>query len=135
MTSFRESRSPAVPSRSPFRIRDSHLSKMTDNIGTIFLFVRHKIQCAHFAFYIDRWSFTSELDSLWNMKPKAAYNKTDTENDTMFSSSNLLVELLISQAILDSSEFKALSFDNLEALKKVGAKICHHSFDFTHLFI
>ncbi|KAI8373514.1 hypothetical protein EDC96DRAFT_22176 [Choanephora cucurbitarum] len=115
MTSFRESRSPAVPSRSPFRIRDSHLSRMTDNMG--------------------RWSFTSELDSLWNMKPKAVYNQTDTENDTMFSSSNLLVELLISQAILDSSEFKALSFDNLEALKKVGLKICYHPFNFAHFII
>ncbi|KAI8387338.1 hypothetical protein BD560DRAFT_114849 [Blakeslea trispora] len=100
MTSFRESRSPTVPSRSPFRIRDSQLSKMTDSM--------------------DRWSFTSELDSLWNMKPKTAYNKLDAETDTMFSSSKLLTELLISQAIIDSSEFKPLSFDHLEALKKVN---------------
>lgn len=40
-------------------------------------------------------------------------------NINMFSSSHLLTQLLVSQAILDSNEFEILTFENLDKLKKV----------------
>ncbi|KAL7322476.1 hypothetical protein PS15p_211476 [Mucor circinelloides] len=109
--SLRESRSPMVPSRSPFRIRDSQLKKQPNN---------------------DRWSFTMELGNMWNIKPHHdVYDLDSTKNqhhamDTMFSSSHLLTQLLISQAILDSNEFKVLTFDTLDKLKKELSQIQDH---------
>jgi coenzyme F420-reducing hydrogenase delta subunit len=63
---------------------------------------------------------------MWNMKPvleeEVVYHdgfEKKPENKTMFSSSFLLTQLLISQAVLDSNDFKILTFDNLDKLKKV----------------
>lgn len=79
---------------------------------------------------VDRWSFTLELvGNMWNMKPvleqEVVYHndfEKRSENTTMFSSSFLLTQLLISQAVLDSNDFKILTFDNLDKLKKVRKK-------------
>jgi len=79
---------------------------------------------------VDRWSFTMELGNMWNIKPHHdVYDLDSTKNqhhamDTMFSSSHLLTQLLISQAILDSNEFKVLTFDTLDKLKKVIQIYC-----------
>ncbi|KAG2207264.1 hypothetical protein INT46_003183 [Mucor plumbeus] len=100
-----------VPSRSPFRIRDSQLKKQPNN---------------------DRWSFTMELVNMWNIKPHHDLYGIDTNKsqyhhlDTMFSSSHLLTQLLISQAILDSNDFKVLTFDKLDKLKKELLQIQDH---------
>lgn len=78
-----------------------------------------------------------ELVNMWNMKPAVmvdTFNNTTTTTTTkyshsnnkeqqqgnMFSSGNLLTQLLVSQAILDSNEYKTLSFENLEQLKRVS---------------
>ncbi|KAL9549577.1 hypothetical protein MBANPS3_005143 [Mucor bainieri] len=113
-TSLRESRSPMVPSRSPFRIRDSQLKKQPNNVRA------------------DRWSFTMELGNMWNMKPHHDVYVLDSTKhqhppmDTMFSSSHLLTQLLISQAILDSNDYQVLTFDTLDKLKKELLQIQDH---------
>lgn len=61
-----------------------------------------------------------ELGNLWNMKPVENYDKKFNEEKTsMFSSGNLLTQLLVSQALLDSNQFEILSFEKLDNLKKV----------------
>lgn len=61
-----------------------------------------------------------ELVNMWNMKPLETFNeKNKDQNENLFSSGNLLTQLLVSQAILDSNEFKILSFEKLDKLKKV----------------
>lgn len=61
-----------------------------------------------------------ELVNIWNMKPLETFNeKNKDQNENLFSSGNLLTQLLVSQAILDSNEFKILSFEKLDKLKKV----------------
>jgi hypothetical protein len=72
----------------------------------------------------DRYSLAIEVGNMWNMKPKEMHqhqqqNQQQHYNINMFSSSHLLTQLLVSQAILDSNEFKILSFENLDKLKKV----------------
>ncbi|KAI8647878.1 hypothetical protein BD408DRAFT_3039 [Parasitella parasitica] len=116
MSILRDSRSPQVPSRSPFRIRDSQSKKQPDH---------------------DRWSFTVELVNMWNIKPDHGLYSMDSAKkqhqphqqrqqqqqqqhpDTMLSSSHLLTQLLISQAILDSNDYEILTFDTLDKLTKV----------------
>lgn len=66
-----------------------------------------------------------ELGSMWNIKPHHDVYALDSAKhqhhamDTMFSSTHLLTQLLISQAILDSNDFQVLTFDALDKLKKV----------------
>lgn len=109
---YRESQTPSIPHRSPFRIRDSQLAKMQQS-------------------HIDRWSFSSELGNMWNMKPiLETYTKEhqhhNNNNVSMFSSGNLLTQLLVSQAILDSNDFKILSFEKLDSLKKEYSELHEH---------
>lgn len=58
---------------------------------------------------------------MWNMKPiiLETYDTKQNQSD-MFSSGNLLTQLLVSQAILDSNDYKILSFEKLENLKRVS---------------
>ncbi|KAK4520878.1 uncharacterized protein ATC70_006759 [Mucor velutinosus] len=80
----------------------------------------------------DRWSFTMELGNMWNMKPQHDVYALDNARhqhhamDTMFSSSHLLTQLLVSQAILDSNDFQVLTFDTLDKLKKELSQIQDH---------
>ncbi|KAI9260961.1 hypothetical protein EDC94DRAFT_520148 [Helicostylum pulchrum] len=102
MPILRDSRTPSIPHRSPFRIRDSHMAKIQQSSN------------------VDRWSFSMELGNLWNMKPVENYDtKFNDEKTSMFSSGNLLTQLLVSQALLDSNQFEILSFEKLDNLKKV----------------
>ncbi|CAO3679597.1 unnamed protein product [Rhizopus stolonifer] len=81
---------PHVPSRSPFRIRDSHKAI---NIASN-----------------ERWSLGLELDDMWHMKP--------VEHHLPITHDNLFIQLLISQALLDSNDYEILSFEQVESLKK-----------------
>lgn len=82
-----------------------------------------------------------ELVNMWNIKPHHDLYGIDTNKsqyhhlDTMFSSSHLLTQLLISQAILDSNDFKVLTFDKLDKLKKVIQTycVCLHRINFNIL--
>lgn len=70
----------------------------------------------------NRFSLAIEVNNMWNMKPIEVHKGEEQEkhyNINMFSSSHLLTQLLVSQAILDSNEFKIQSFEDLDKLKKV----------------
>ncbi|CEP10817.1 hypothetical protein [Parasitella parasitica] len=86
--------------------------------------------------HVDRWSFTMELVNMWNIKPDhGIYSMDSSKNqhrqrqqqhhhsDNMFSSSHLLTQLLISQAMLDSNDYEILTFDKLDKLKKELSQI------------
>ncbi|KAG0746625.1 hypothetical protein G6F57_004711 [Rhizopus arrhizus] len=96
MTSY-----PLIPSRSPFRIRDSQQTKAQHPINI----VTEDQQ---------RWSFALELDDMWHMKP-VQQNQQPTQPVVQ---DDLFTQLLISQAILDSNDFEILSFEQVESLKK-----------------
>lgn len=66
-----------------------------------------------------------ELVNMWNMKPHEPFNeKKKDQGENLFSSGNLLTQLLVSQAILDSNEFQILPFEKLDKLKKVIQNEC-----------
>ncbi|KAI8094366.1 Up-regulated during septation-domain-containing protein [Thamnidium elegans] len=68
-----------------------------------------------------------ELGNLWNMKPVENYDtKFNDKKTSMFSSGNLLTQLLVSQALLDSNQFKILSFEKLDNLKKEQVELHQH---------
>ncbi|EIE84185.1 hypothetical protein RO3G_08895 [Rhizopus delemar RA 99-880] len=96
MTSY-----PLIPSRSPFRIRDSQQTKTQHPINI----VTEDQQ---------RWSFALELDDMWHMKP-VQQNQQPTQPVVQ---DDLFTQLLISQALLDSNDFEILSFEQVESLKK-----------------
>lgn len=133
MSMYRESQTPSIPHRSPFRIRDSQLAKMQQShsmITKIAFTYSNEITNPHFH-QVDRWSFSSELGNMWNMKPiletcTKENQHHNNNNVSMFSSGNLLTQLLVSQAILDSNDFKILSFEKLDALKKVSTSLASH---------
>ncbi|KAI8878630.1 hypothetical protein K501DRAFT_195372, partial [Backusella circina FSU 941] len=99
MPHSRDIHSPALPSRSPFRIRDSQLAKIHQSKN-------------------ERWSLSEELDTLWTIKAHNYASVTPKEPAKVDLTDHLLTQLLISQAVIDSKDYEILSIDNLERLKK-----------------
>ncbi|KAI9480750.1 MAG: Up-regulated during septation-domain-containing protein [Benjaminiella poitrasii] len=119
MSMLRDSCSPSPPTRSPFRVRDSQLAKMQNSKQA------------------ERWSFTAELNNMWNMKlidnrgsKHHHYGTMPSSSSSKATANQLLTQLLISQAMLDSSDYRTLSFENVDKFKKELIDIHAH---ITHL--
>ncbi|KAF7731960.1 hypothetical protein EC973_007065 [Apophysomyces ossiformis] len=108
---------PALPPRSPFRIRDSRISKGTSSASKS----RHVQQrpCTETPHHSSTPSFrlSSELARLWKIKPDLT-PKEPIQNTNLQTTDELLTQLLISLAVLESREFQVLSFDEVDNLKK-----------------
>jgi hypothetical protein len=62
---------------------------------------------------------THELESIWKLKSSKVTLSQEIQKKS-FSSDDMLMQLLVSHAVVDSRDFKVLSFEEFEALKQVG---------------
>ncbi|KAI8390872.1 Up-regulated during septation-domain-containing protein [Radiomyces spectabilis] len=138
-----DSHSPSVPARSPFRIRDSQASlsrkkSTTDSIASHTS--HHKLSNAgpldsayhsHSTKHApsihtdtiqknETDDLTAELVHLWKVNPPPTLDAgVSTKLPTVTESTDdLLIQLLVSQAMLDAHTFDILSFDEVEKIKK-----------------
>ncbi|ORZ24211.1 Up-regulated during septation-domain-containing protein [Absidia repens] len=66
-----------------------------------------------------RFSLTAEVAKMWRSQSAPSdpsINNSSDKNRMMIESENLLNELLVSRAVLDSRDFKLLSFDDLDKI-------------------
>ncbi|KAI8888830.1 hypothetical protein K501DRAFT_209686 [Backusella circina FSU 941] len=65
---------------------------------------------------------THELESIWKLKSSKATSSQEIQKKA-FSSDDMLMQLLVSHAVVDSRDFKVLSFEEFEELKQNYARL------------
>ncbi|KAI8365497.1 hypothetical protein EDC96DRAFT_443638, partial [Choanephora cucurbitarum] len=120
--SSQASLSPTLPTRSPFRIRDSlqqqqqQIKASHDEPSTIYTSVSSSSSSS--ANTVDD-DLTHELQNIWKLKPIDTAIKQET---IQIDSEDMLMQLLVSHAVIDSKEYPILSFEEYEQLKQVKQK-------------
>ncbi|OBZ89906.1 hypothetical protein A0J61_02031 [Choanephora cucurbitarum] len=124
--------SPTLPTRSPFRIRDSlqqqqqqikasHGNKSNtsslDEPSTIYTSISSSSSSS--ANTVDD-DLTHELQNIWKLKPIDTAIKQET---IQIDSEDMLMQLLVSHAVIDSKEYPILSFEEYEQLKQHHSKL------------
>ncbi|KAI8353213.1 Up-regulated during septation-domain-containing protein [Blakeslea trispora] len=136
--SSQASLSPTLPTRSPFRIRDSlqqqqQQSKLS-HVNLVILGSKSNTSLIEepSSIYTSVSSSSSssantadddltyELQNIWKLKPIDTAIKQET---VQIDSEDMLMQLLVSHAIIDSKEYPILSFDEYEQLKQYQSKL------------
>lgn len=133
--------SPTLPARSPFRIRDSqqqqqhHHPKSHDNILTksssslldeppsIYSSVSSSSSTTSSSANTDD-DLIQELEGMWKLKTNISQKPLlDEPMKVDINSEDMLIQLLISHAVIDAREYKVLTFEEFEALKQHHARL------------
>ncbi|KAG2209756.1 hypothetical protein INT47_001904 [Mucor saturninus] len=117
--------SPTLPARSPFRIRDSQQGKMigshdTKSKSSSTIDTSSSSSSTSSSVTTNDDDLIQELESMWKLK--SVPTKPPTPKHDM-SSEDMLLQLLISHAMIDSREFKVLTFEEFEKLKQHHARL------------
>ncbi|KAI8076215.1 hypothetical protein BDF21DRAFT_342806 [Thamnidium elegans] len=121
-TSSYQALSPTLPARSPFRIRDSQLAMANKTMGShdeppsIYSSVSSSSSTTSSATTDD--DLAQELESMWKLKTNVQSKKEPIKQD--INSEEMLMQLLISHAMIDAREYKVLTFEEFETLKQVS---------------
>ncbi|GAA5799845.1 hypothetical protein HPULCUR_005264 [Helicostylum pulchrum] len=133
-TSSYQALSPTLPARSPFRIRDSQLamanktmgshdvkssSSLSDEPPSIYSSVSSSSSTTSSATTDD--DLAQELESMWKLKTNVHAKKEPMKQD--INSEEMLMQLLISHAMIDAREYKVLTFEEFESLKQHHARL------------
>ncbi|KAG2229198.1 hypothetical protein INT48_003882 [Thamnidium elegans] len=133
-TSSYQALSPTLPARSPFRIRDSQLamanktmgshdvkssSSLLDEPPSIYSSVSSSSSTTSSATTDD--DLAQELESMWKLKTNVQSKKEPIKQD--INSEEMLMQLLISHAMIDAREYKVLTFEEFETLKQHHARL------------
>ncbi|CEP13238.1 hypothetical protein [Parasitella parasitica] len=138
--------SPTLPARSPFRIRDSQQAAVaaattaasfatsrshdTSNKSNSSLDEQPAIyssisSSSSSSVATVEEDISQELETMWKLKPNAQPQPLLHGKDVTLdiSSDDMLMQLLISHAVIDAREYKVLSFEEYETLKQHHARL------------
>ncbi|KAG1121382.1 hypothetical protein G6F42_012486 [Rhizopus arrhizus] len=132
--------SPTLPARSPFRIRDSQQAAAAvaatavgskshdansksnsslDEQPTIYSSISSSSSSSVATVEDD---LSQELENIWKLKSNTA-QQPQKEVKVDINSEDMLMQLLISHAVIDAREYKVLSFEEYETLKQHHARL------------
>ncbi|KAK4510224.1 uncharacterized protein ATC70_006396 [Mucor velutinosus] len=132
--------SPTLPARSPFRIRDSQQaaaavaasamgsrsheannksSSSLDEQPTIYSSISSSSSSSVATVEDD---LSQELENIWKLKSNTP-QQPQKEVKVDINSEDMLMQLLISHAVIDAREYKVLSFEEYETLKQHHARL------------
>ncbi|GAA5813178.1 hypothetical protein MFLAVUS_006652 [Mucor flavus] len=133
-TSSYQALSPTLPARSPFRIRDSQLAMANKTMGSHDVKSSSSLLDEPPSIYSSVSSSSSttssattdedlaqELESMWKLKTNVQAKKEPIKQD--INSEEMLMQLLISHAMIDAREYKVLTFEEFESLKQHHARL------------
>lgn len=60
-----------------------------------------------------------ELEGMWKLKTNVTQKPLDEPMKVDINSEDMLIQLLISHAVIDAREYKVLTFEEFESLKQV----------------